>query len=58
MSKVTELIAAYDAQVEIYNANKGTAESNKSAALRLRKATAEMAKIGKDLRKETVEQFK
>lgn len=58
MSKVSELIAAFDAQIEIFNDNKGTAESNKSAALRLRKATAEMTKIGKDLRKETVEQFK
>lgn len=58
MSKVSELIAKFDEQVEIYNANKDLVENNKAAGARLRKATSEMTKLGKELRKETVALFK
>ena len=47
-----ELIKLYDEQIEIYNENK--VKATKVAAGKVRKATMEMAKIGKYLRKASV----
>lgn len=58
MSEIQNLLEAFDAQVAIVEENREDAESNKSASRRLRKATSEIEKIGKALRKATIENDK
>lgn len=58
MSSITTLVEQFEAQIEIFEAEKETCEDNKASARRLRKATLEMTKIGKELRKATIENDK
>ena len=55
MSKVTELMEQFYEQVAIIDADRETIETKKASSKRIRKATLEIAKIGKELRKATVE---
>lgn len=59
MSKVVELFEALEAQFEIISKDKdATIAGVKSAGARVRKATLAIAKIGKDLRTETIAESK
>jgi len=55
MSKVEDLIVALNEQMDIIAKDKDAAIAGKKASgLRVRKATLELAKIGKELRSETI----
>ena len=55
MSKeITSLLEKFDAQVEVIETEKDSCTTNKSSSRRLRKATSEIEKIGKALRKATI----
>ena len=51
---MTELINNMKAQIEAILADIEKTETNKSAAMRVRKATLELEKLGKQYRKESV----
>ena len=51
---IQELLEQFDAQVAIINKDRATVETNKAAGARIRKATLELAKIGKALRAATL----
>lgn len=51
---MTELINNMKAQIEAILADIDKTENNKSAAMRVRKATLELEKLGKQYRKESV----
>jgi hypothetical protein len=59
MSKVEVLIEALEAEYAVIAANKdATIAGKKSAGAKVRKATLAIAKIGKELRSETIAEAK
>ena len=59
MSKVEDLFVALEAELEVIAKDKdATIAGNKSAGARVRKATLALAKIGKEIRTETLAQAK